>query len=155
MAKSIESFLRLIREQQSFRKELTRTVPMLIDKTYSYFSYPDAQEAKTYLIEWYNNEENYKKIEPLLSKWQVATSPTTVGEATEQLTTTIKPQPNNSNGASQDGANMAGGIINIDRSESAYKELINRSIKENWKFRGFTLVPDIKDNKAIWSLFFY
>jgi hypothetical protein len=159
MAHSIEEFLKLVREVQAFRKELIKVDNNLIDKVYGYFSYPES-EQKNALIDWYGIEENRKKVEPLLSKWLVTNTPPTtlvvVKEAPACKGVSVDFTPPGGIGVSSYiSTSCAGKYLNIDRTEAAYKELIDKSIAEKWAFRGLTVAPNIVDNKAVWTVFFY
>lgn len=141
----LEYIFKLIRENKGFRKEISLAAPELVEKIYALYASADAPTDR--IKEWLEaNKEVAERLYLKYTSTQVASAPVPalveVKKVESIQKTTVK-------------KSLKGSIINIDRSEVAYKDIIEKLTNDGAEYTGFTVVPDIKDGKAIWSLFFY
>lgn len=172
----IEDILKVIRENKDFRKDFATKADSIVDKIYIFYSKPSSK-SKEEIIEWINS--NIGITNELIKKHDIVTeTPIFMSEAPKvnvkviqnevnsnpidvpsdkdmKLKYEYNPKSNILKTLGPSRISKVGKIITIDRSEKAYRELIETSIKEMWIYRGCTITTDIIDNKAVWLVFFY
>jgi hypothetical protein len=154
-----DTVLRLLREERPFRADLSTAADVIVDKIYSYYTNPNCT-CKGAIVDWIG--KNTDTVNTLLAKHKdaVAAMTTEVAKATEVAAAAAKtnpsaPQPNNPAALLANPKAKFGAVIDIERDPEAYKTLIHTAMTEGWIYRGCTVVPDVVDGKAVWSVFFF
>lgn len=160
LIKPIDTVLRAIREEREFRKEFSTVADSIVDKIYSYYTNPNCQ-CKSNIIDWVN--KNVETTNTLIQKYDanIVAMTTELAKATEvakanpQVPPTRPPNTNPMANMANNPKAKFGTVINIDKDPIAYSTLIKLAMSEGWIYRGCTVVPNIVDDKEVWSVFFY
>lgn len=162
LAQPTDTVLRLIREERAFRSDFSKAADSIVDKVYSYYTNPNCT-CKGAIVEWIG--KNTDTVNTLLDthKEAVAASAAEVAKASTIIAKSPAPPNGPPKGPPQHNpAAMLnnpkahfGDVIDIARDPEAFKALIHNAMKEGWLYRGCTVVPDVVDEKAVWSVFFY
>lgn len=154
LIKSTDIILKAIHEDKDFRADFNEIAISIADKIYSYFVNPNCT-CKNTIIEWINSNVEVTnnllvKYTDLLNKFEVKVQKDNVSvkSKTNQQTPDYVAMLNNPN-------LWSGNVYTIDRDIVKYKEMIRKSIAEQWLYRGVTIVPDVVDGKEVWNVFFY
>lgn len=156
----IDIVLRAIREERSFRSDFSKAADSIVDKVYSFYTNPNCT-CKATIIDWIG--KNTDAVNTLLTTHteKISLLVADITKAAEIAASAKKenvpPQthPRDPAAILKNPNSKFGSVIDIERDPDAYKELIHKAIKEGWSYRGCTVVPDIVDGKAVWSVFFY
>jgi len=158
LTKPIDLVLRSIREERAFRADFSKAADTILDKVYSYYTNPNCT-CKGAIVNWI--KENTDTVNTLLEthKDAIAALSDEVTKAKEIAAEAAKtnppPPPRTPEAMLKNPKSKFGTVIDIDRDPDAYKALIHKAITEGWVYRGCTVVPDVVDGKAVWSVFFF
>ena len=160
LSQPIETILRAIRDEREFRKSFSEVADTIVDKVYSYYTNPNCT-CKASVIDWINanpdvtNSVIQKHASIISAMTEDISKATKLAEVAQAPT----PRPGNTLPSRPPMMNNPkakfGEIVDIERDPEAYMAFIKNAMTEGWVYRGISVVPDIVDGKAVWSLFFY
>jgi len=157
LTQPLDTVLRAIREERAFRSDFSKAADTIVDKVYSFYTNPNCT-CKAAIVTWI--KENTDTVNTLLETHKTAIDELTaeVTKAKEVAAIAAKanpPQPRDPAAMLKNPRSKFGAVIDIDRDPEAYKALIHKAVTEGWVYRGCTVVPDVVDGKAVWSVFFF
>lgn len=162
LIKPTNTILKAISQDKDFRNDFNAIASTISDKVYSFFVNPNCT-CRNAIVEWINN--NVAATNNLANKYinvLNAIEATELKESKGTRTPANKAQPVNPAAPINDPTAMldhptmwAGTVHVIERNPEKYKELIKKSIAEKWLYRGINVVPDVIDDKPVWTIFFF
>ena len=157
LLKPLDIILRGIREERLFREDFLKTADTISDKIYSYYNNPNCS-CKSTIVEWVNN--NTEKTNDIITRNNASLQAMVEGIQKTELvikTATPTPPPQHSPQLAmlQNPKAKFGKVLNIERTETAFSDLITKAMTEGWLYRGCTIVPNTVEGLDVWSVFFY
>jgi hypothetical protein len=158
-----DTVLRLIKEERAFRSDFSAAADSIVDKVYSYYANTSCT-CKGAIVDWIS--KNTDTVNALLTKHKdaVVAMGADVAKAAALASppgpsvpaaTPGNPGPHGPAAMLNNPKAKFGTVIDIERDPDAYKALIHGAMREGWVYRGCTIVPDVVDGKAVWSVFFF
>jgi hypothetical protein len=158
---SLNIILFALREDNTFKSDMLQNAPAIYDEIHSYCTNPSCT-CKSVIIQWINN--NAETVNSLLQKNSaiITEMAAKMQKQKEEMQKTLKERTTGQvptrpfvDTMLRDPKNRIGHIITIDRNKQAYSDLIHQSIKEGWRYKGCTIIPDKEGDREVWNVFFY